>query len=536
MASKMSAVREAMEKLKNGGKVSKLDQLKAYADGVYDRLWCLKTRLSSGTFCYLDPSGDSFIPFTELQLIDHLMTQGYGKLIEEASYEIEIPRLNASGNPTTARQADNYRKKQIKLLSQSGLKNVFARVRQHKLLDWVGRLAGYRRGEYSINDYKILIEQDLKLLMGEKTADSEEPFFIRLVKAGLPTMTEYDVTEAEFALAWLKDRRRALMDDMDQYWPGQALIIGGDVGVGKTLFRTLGLQPLLGGCYASALDYLTGDEKWNDDLARAYVWFVDDQGFSLRFNRLTYAKRLKTTVAVPELHIKTKFQSSITVPLRLALVILFNTEGPNYSLLPENDPDIRGKLLVLKWQEIKWLGQMTNTEIYQAMTSSLPAAAAWLDSYEVPTAIRTTQRFRIQPYQNPEIREEIQMTSSQEYLRQILQDQIKGSKEPWITTSTACHRELVKDVGIRTQLEEICRGYNQFAPLLRDLSRIKESGVTFKRTGKARLYQIEWLREDQYDAPDLSAGNVIKMTADLTETKQPASQQPETQAQNPGPS
>src|SRR5262249_2590710 len=147
-----------------------------------------------------------------------------------------------------------------------------------------------------------------------------------------------------------------------------------------------------------------------------------------------------------------RYQSAVTIPLKIAIIILFNTEARNYALLPEDTGDIRDKLIVLK--SAKATLPESSTEIENEIAKALPAYIYWLlNEFQVPAEIRTQERFRIVAYKNPEILEAIQETSPATLLGELLQEFIEGGSAPRVKSSASwIYGQLLSEPSWRPRL------------------------------------------------------------------------------------
>src|SRR5262249_41851453 len=140
-------------------------------------------------------------------------------------------------------------------------------VKRHRI-DWVGELAGYPQGEYTVNSAKLLVPKGFVLI---KPVKGDPSFILNFMKELLPSGQDL------YAHHCLLDRYEGLPHP-EKYTPGQALIIGGESGDGKTLFKRRIVRALLGGRGGDAIAYYNGDDSWNDDLAKLELHEIDDQG------------------------------------------------------------------------------------------------------------------------------------------------------------------------------------------------------------------------------------------------------------------
>jgi hypothetical protein len=467
-------------------KVKKLDQ-QTIIDGFAARTWIHDKR---SRFYYRDPKSEELFDFAELVFKEFLAAQSF--------YSSILQRAEKEKGPLSDKEA-----KKVRGASWLGLLDSI--VKNHRV-DWVGELAGYPRGEHTINGAKILVPKGYELI---KPAKGDPSPVVHFMRKFLPNCQDY------FAHTWLLDRHTGLLYP-EKYTPGQALIIGGEAGDGKTFFKRRIVRPLLGGRGVDAISYLVGDDGWNDDLAKAELWEVDDQGDAHNFDRYVFTNNLKKAVADPDLRIRTRYLSAITVPLKVAIIILFNTEARNYALLPEDTGDIRDKLIVLRSAKATFPTDTSRFE--ETIAQALPAYLYWLlHEFQIPAEIRTQERFRIVAYKNPEILEAIQSTSPAAHLSELLQQFVEELPAPrWKDSAGRIYNTLLSDFSWRARLEKICRSFGRFVQLMAELTKREGSGVTSGREHKGRFYEVERLQlPKQPEAP-----NVVSMAPPKSEQKE----------------
>jgi hypothetical protein len=458
-------------------KIKKLDQ-QTIIDGVAARIWFHDKR---DKFFFRDPNNDDLIEFTETRLKQFLAGQSfYSSIVKQAE---KANKGLLSDKAKTKIRADSW------LALHHSIIN-------HHRVDWVGELAGYPRGEHTINGAKILVPKGYKLIDPVKGDPSPVVHFMR----------EFLLNRQDYlAHTWLLDRHTGLLHP-EKYTPGQALIIGGEAGDGKTFFKRRIVRALLGGRGGDAIAYYVGDDSWNDDLAKLELHEIDDQGDARNFDRYVFTNNLKKGIADPDMRIRTRYQSAVTIPLKIAIIVLFNTEARNYALLPEDTGDIRDKLIVLR--SAKATFPANTSEFEKVIAQALPAYLYWLlHEFQVPAEIRTRERFRIVAYKDPGILEAIQETSPATLLGELLQQFVEGDSAPRLKNSASwIYGELLSSLSWRPRLEKICRSFGRFIQLMTELSKRKGSGVTCGREDKGRFYEIERLQtREQPKAPNVVA-------------------------------
>ena len=361
--------------------------------------------------------------------------------------------------------------------------NFLHKVIRDKSVEWAGELAGYPCGEHVVGGIRLLITKTYKLI---ELVEGDDSFVWDRIHQLLPGI------QADFFLAWLQDRMEGLYEPQ-KYTPGQAMIIGGMIETGKTWLRTLVVIPALGGRAGCALAQLTGADSWNDDIVGKELHWIDDQGESMNVNRAVFTSNVKTFVSVPEIRIRTRYQSAMTVPIKAALLILFNLEVKNFALLPEPSGDIDDKVIVLKSAKADFPSD--REEIVRRTQEALPAFLYRLRYlYKAPAGVRNNGRYKIEPYKDPDIQAGTIETGHAGQIQSLLQRFLLSMAAPKMKIKgNDLYFAILEDPKHRISLEKICKSAPRFVQLLGSVAKISGSGVTRPKSHKDRVFFLELL-------------------------------------------
>lgn len=180
---------------------------------------------------------------------------------------------------------------------------------------------------------------------------------------------------------------------------GQAVIIAGLTGLGKTLLSRKIIGAAMGG-FTDAGEYLLGKTSFNKEAAETAVWSVDDnRGGTTWEKHDEFANALKRYVANPQIPYHPKFKDATTVTWRGRIVVTCNLDAKSLSILPELDDSINDKLILLKLNDT-WRPDFH--EVEAVITAELPFFLRWLSTWTPPAGVVTEDdRFGILPYQHP---------------------------------------------------------------------------------------------------------------------------------------
>lgn len=183
---------------------------------------------------------------------------------------------------------------------------------------------------------------------------------------------------------------------------GQALILAGPAGAGKSFFARWILGQLMGGTVDAEKFYLEGS-RFNSGIVSSPVHLIDDKlGAKSQRIRLQFTEALKIVVANAVLRYEAKFGSAVeTVPWPGRVVILANEDAQSMSVMPDLDMSTRDKFMMLK------LGNAvfhwgTDAENQAWLAEELPYFARFLLGYRIPPLIRD-ERFGVRAMQHADM-------------------------------------------------------------------------------------------------------------------------------------
>lgn len=213
---------------------------------------------------------------------------------------------------------------------------------------------------------------------------------------------------------------------------GQALILAGPAGTGKSFFARQLLGQLMGGAVDADKFYLEGS-RFNSSIVSAPIHLIDDKlGAKSQRTRLQFTEALKIVVANATLRYEAKFGSSLeTVPWPGRVVILSNEDAQSMSVMPDLDMSTRDKFMMLKlggatfdWgtdeENQKWLGE------------ELPYFARFLLGWRIPADI-ASERFGVRAMQHADMAQ----ASAENGLTQVLVEVLETCIESAVSAKDA---------------------------------------------------------------------------------------------------
>lgn len=264
----------------------------------------------------------------------------------------------------------------------------------------------------------------------------------------------------DFFLAWLQ---RAYTNALSGFpVSGQALVIAGPAGVGKSLLATFVLRQMFGGG-SDAGDFLLGGASFNRQLAEVGVWWVDDNTSSSNFNdHRRFSEMLKKHVATPMVQYHPKYMDSVVLPWFGRLIVTCNTDADSLSIIPSLDGTILDKLMLFKLDEAYRPQFRPNKDQEKLIMDELPYFLRWLIDWVPPSGVVDSKspRFGIRSYHHPDILSSAREASPDHRLTEILdmwcrQMALLGEEKSWSGTST----ELLARMNMSEEVKSVLRDY-----------------------------------------------------------------------------
>jgi len=212
-------------------------------------------------------------------------------------------------------------------------------------VDYVGSLAGWRKGPVKFGDTLALVTRSPELPTPRPGSYDTLAATIDGILHGYGE-EEGSVDQTLYFLAWWKHALRCLYERKPDN--GLALAIAGEPKSGKTLLKDL-VRVSFGGNQCQPYAWMVGEDGFNQELVSSALWVIDDEGSSTRReDRLTLLTRIKEIVASSAIRFRDMQKTAISLAPFRRLFFCLNIEPERLLVLPPMDPDIEDKMLILK--------------------------------------------------------------------------------------------------------------------------------------------------------------------------------------------
>jgi hypothetical protein len=392
---------------------------------------------------------------------------------------------------------------------------VLVEIQQKRSVAYVGPLAGFKRGCYSISGYKVLVTHSPRCMEGVK---GEWPLLRQVIENQFRDPDSPD--QALYYYAWLRAAVNALYTENRKY--GQALVLAGPKGCGKSLLQGI-ITELLGGRSAKPFRYMMGGTNFNRELFGAEHQMIEDEAASTDPRvRMRFGSAIKMVTATHEHSCHGKGREAVMLTPFWRLTISVNDEPQNLMILPPMEDSLTDKLIVLR--SVKHPMPMpTETPeqeaaFWKALTAELPAFVHWLRfEFEVPVHIRG-ERYGVRPYMNPHIAAAIDSLSPHTRLLNLIdqvfwQAPLGETPEPfWRGTAEEAENRLHTS-NFKAEAGRLLTWAYAMGAYLGELAKHRPDRVENARTSTSRDWII-WRLPKATPAPDpaKSADDVVTDT------------------------
>jgi hypothetical protein len=281
--------------------------------------------------------------------------------------------------------------------------------------DWVGGLAGHRRGLMTHQGKSFLITTEPDIPISEA---GECPLHQDIICQAFPNEDARTVF-----LAWLSDSVHAIRQHTHQ--PAPMLVMAGQAGAGKSLLAYIS-KKAMGGRTANPMTAWTGKLPWNDNLLAAELLLIDDSVSSTDPRaRKAFGSHFKEAIYAGDVPINTRRKSSIELRPVWRVMVCCNETPENLSVIPPLEDGIEDKIILLKISHIATPMPACTTEekiaFRRALAAELPAFLHYLESVTVPNHLADSNaRSGVTAWKDPELLHAITEISPEKRLENLL--------------------------------------------------------------------------------------------------------------------
>ena len=359
-----------------------------------------------------------------------------------------------------------------------------AKVEAERFVHFAGPLCGRAEGVQRDGPYKLLVVggPDLKSepRPGGNTEERLKATFIGGYFWGI-------LGENEMAwrtlIGWIKQARMACRRP-DLNYPGQALVLVGETGIGKTLGQDV-LTKCIGDRAANPTDWCFGKTPFNHALWGAEHLLLSDADVDDDWRaRRKFHGLVKEVVANKKFPMNKKFCDAIDLKAIWRLSISCNTTPQSVLVIPPPEADTQDKLIYL-WTE-KFCEFDGDQEAFDKdVEDSLAEFCGCVDAWKVPKEMRDF-RFGVKAWHDPKVIALVLDESLEGALEGVIQAYFEGGE----TVLEGTCAELTTVLGVFSDLRWI-KGPRVLGRLLQKLSNSSQYfRYIYRRSTNRRFWEI----------------------------------------------
>jgi len=363
----------------------------------------------NGVQCFSTRAGKGFIGWPELlggAFVHQYQTNKIGSAVEGVWYDgkryyrytshglFDFPKEDLTMELRAAGLNPDKKKGQ----RVSEVENALLFIQQQNRVHGVAPILHSKDKVVTINGSVILNSARIKPTIPAATGDpSEFPFLNAFFDTFLDDPDGSN--PKDYLFAWMKRAYEAM--HYGQMLQGQAVILVGPTGRGKSLFSNRILAGLLGGV-ATASDYLQARTQFNRELAENPVWSVDDTASATNAaDHRKFTELLKARIANPMIDVQAKYVDSMRVPHCGRVVISLNEDVQSLAVVPALDVSNADKILGFRISAEHKPTFLPNLEMEALIERELPHFARFLLDLQPAEHIIGSARYGVAAYLHP---------------------------------------------------------------------------------------------------------------------------------------
>ena len=297
----------------------------------------------------------------------------------------------------------------IKELIEMNLDN----IELDRAVDWVGGLAGHRRGLMERQGRSFLITDEPRIPDSEKGSC---PLHHAIIDQAFP-----DPDARAVLVAWLAHAVDAIRHQTHQ--PAPMLVLAGPAKAGKSLLAHIATQ-CLGGRSANPMTAWSGQLPWNDNLLRAELLLIDDSVTSTDPRaRKAFGSRFKESIYAGDVEINTRRKSSLSLRPVWRVMVCTNETPENLSVIPPLEEGIEDKIILLKVSKVETPMPAQTVEEKEAFSAALaaelPAFLHDLELIQVPDHL-SDSRSGVTAWKDPDLLRAVSEISPERHLETLI--------------------------------------------------------------------------------------------------------------------
>jgi hypothetical protein len=324
-----------------------------------------------------------------------------------------------------------------KVDSASDVLRLMNRIRTERVLDAALPIVHDGREIIELNGRQVLNVSRIRAI---QPADADDPKESAWLHEFFEKIWDPDERQQrDYFLAWFQRFYvNALLGNPKS---GQAIVIAGEPGIGKTFLSWRIVGRALGG-FSDGARFLKSETSFNKEIAEVPLLAIDDSEIADEVAaRNKFSNAVKKFVADPQITYHPKGVDEITIPCKNRIIITCNQDAHSLGVLPRLDTSISDKLMFFKLGD--WRPDYAlpgGPEQYVAKI--LPLWLRWLLDWQPPAYVLSDNpRFGIKAYKHPLLVGAVEEESPQATLKQMINVWFKErlpTAPVWVSARDLC--------------------------------------------------------------------------------------------------
>src|ERR1700730_2131612 len=357
------------------------------------------------------------------------------------------------------------------------------KAQSERSIAYCGPLAGYKAGAYLINTNPVLVDSSPVWIPGEQGSWG-------MVMGLLINMLS--PLQMQHFCYWLGFARQSISQRI--HIPGQALVLAGPAGSGKSLTQDQIITPLLGGRKGNPFPFLSGRTPFNAELlGYEHLAIADQTSHTDYHSRREFGERLKDIVANTGHRCERKYGMPVELDPFWRVSISLNDEPENLQILPPIEESLADKLMIFLINKVPMPmptgSPQERRDFANEIRSQLPA---FIHSFEdlIPDGDFLDSRYGVRAYHNPVITGALQEMTPEEQLKDLLLQVL--ITDTWEGTATELHRKLCADGAMSRQAYTLFRDVSTLDNYIARLSKLYGAAIRRSpRSNRGRGWEID---------------------------------------------
>lgn len=324
----------------------------------------------------------------------------------------------------------------------SPLEDMLIETQETRAIHYAGSLAGCRSGFVQAEEKRILVTDSPRILQPKAGP------WPTLQKVFEGLFRDSNEQQLPYFYGWLKTAFEALRDAV--HCPGQALVLAGTRGCGKSLVQNL-ITQILGGRSARPYQYMAGATTFNSDLFEAEHLMIEDEQASTDLRaRRNFGAHVKNVTVNRWQRCHAKGRPAVSLAPFWRLSITVNDEPENLMVLPPLDDSMEDKFIILRASKFPLPMPTSNLAAREAfwgrLIAELPCFLHFLTQWEIPAALQC-ERFGVTHFHHPAVVEAIDTMAPEFRLLRFIEEELfeNSSRESWEGTAENLERTLCEE-------------------------------------------------------------------------------------------